>query len=327
MMHAALVKLLLATFFPGLLSALTTIMIIIWLERKIAARVQMRVGPYYVAPKLGGALQLLADGLRFFFQEVIVPLQVDYWPYILAPILSLTLTLTTLLFIPVGPGLAAVYTPYNLIAFAALVAAIPVLTIVMGWASNNKFSLLGASREALINISYEPILFAILLSMAVLYGTLDLSKAVEKQLLPGILLNPIAALVAFIILLTMTDRVPFDLVFGEQEIVAGPYTEYSGIMFGLTMAKDYLLLYSLALVYAILFLGGWKPFAGPMGALVLYLKAFTVMLVAVFLRAIYPRMRLDKALRFMWFRLLPLALLSIVYSMALKILIMQFGWW
>jgi len=326
-MYDILTKLLLVAFFPGLFSALTTVMIIIWLERKIAARVQMRVGPYYVMPKLGGALQLLADGLRFFFQEVIVPYQVDYWPYILAPILSLTLTFATLLFIPVGPDLAAVYTPYNLIAFAALVAAIPVLTIVMGWASNNKFSLLGASREVLINISYEPLLFAILLSMAVLYGTLDLSEAVEKQFLPGILLNPLAALVAFIIFLTMTDRVPFDLVFGEQEIVAGPYTEYSGIMFGLAMVKDYLLLYSLALVYAILFLGGWKPFTGPMGALTLYLKAFIVMLIAVFLRAIYPRMRLDEALRFMWFRLLPLALLSIVYSIALKTLITQLSGW
>ncbi len=312
--------------YPGLAVALATVLVIIWLERKIAARVQMRVGPYYVSRWLHGALQLVADGARFFFQEIIVPITADRG-FLLAPVLAIALMAAAFAVIPGGPGIVGFSTEFSLLIALAALSLAPPMVLLMGWSSNNKFTVIGSAREALLAASYEPLLFMSALSMALLYGSLDLATAVERQAevgVPGIVLNPLAALLFFIAAAAATDRIPFDIVMGEQEIVHGPYTEYSGIMYGLVMGLDYIKLYALSLIYANLFLAGWAPFIDPLlGSISVYVKAFIVMVVAIFLRSVYGRLRLDHAIDMLWSKLFILALIAFMIS---SVEVLLLGW-
>ena len=310
---------------PGALAALIAALVVIYLERKLAARVQRRIGPLYVSKRLAGALQPLADGIRFFFQTPIIQRNVDLLPFLTAPALMVTVLLVAFAAIPVAPGLSPIESPTSLLIVLAALAISPIPVIIVGWASDNRFSLLGSLREAILNASYEPVLLLAALASASVLGTLDLSRAVEVQArlgLPGLVLNPLAAIVFFVAALVPTDRIPFDLVLGEQEIVAGPYTEYSGILFAVAMAANYLKLYILGLVFAILFLGGWLPATTwPLTGVVLFLKALAFMTAAVFLRAVYGRARLDKALKSLWHFYFPLALASLLWGQVVSYMI------
>ncbi len=307
-----------AILVPGALTALVLAMLVIYLERKITARVQRRIGPYYVSPSLAGLLQPIADGIRFFFQEPLIPVSVDKAAFIAAPALTVAVLLTAFSVIPGGPRITPIESSVSLLVVLAALAISPIPIIIMGWASDNRFSLVGALREAILNASYEPVLLLAALAGATVYGTLDLAAIVEKEAsigLPGIILNPLAAVVFFVASLAATDRIPFDLVLGEQEIVAGPYTEYSGVLFAVTMALDYLKLYILGLVFAILFLGGWWPATTwPLTAIVLSLKALLFMIAAVFFRAVYGRARLDRALETLWLFYFPATLAALAWS-------------
>ncbi len=314
-----------AVIAPGAAAALLAALVVIYLERKLTARVQRRIGPLYVSKRLAGLLQPLADGIRFFFQEPIIPEGVDRAAFIASPALAVAVLLAAFAAIPGGPGIVPVESPISLLIVLAALAISPIPVIIMGWASNNRFSLLGALREAILNTSYEPVLLLSALAGAATLGTLDLAKAVDVQArlgLPGIILNPLAAAIFFAAALATCDRIPFDLVLGEQEIVAGPYTEYSGILFGVAMAIDYLKLYILGLLFSILFLGGWLPATTwPWTALVLFAKALLFMVAAVFLRAVYGRARLDKALRTLWHFYFPLAIVSLIWSQVVTYII------
>jgi len=312
--------------FPGLLTALMVLLIIIWAERKIAARVQMRVGPLYVTRRLGGVLQMLADGARYMFQEFIIPDSADKTPFVVAPVMALTLAIVPFAFIPSAPGFVPIKSQYSLPAVLALISTIPLSVMLMGWASNNKFAIQGAVREAFMGLAYEAVVFLSALAMGLLYGTLDLEEAVTKQWLPGLLLNPIAAFTFFVGMVMSAGKLPFDIVEGEQEIVAGPYVEYSGIIFGIGMGLAYLKLYSLTLIYSILFLSGWNPVITPLysiypglAGIFLFIKSFLLMLFIVFLRAVYGRYRLDQALRAGWRVYLPLSLIAVLLSIFLRV--------
>lgn len=296
--------------YPGMGVLLATTLLVIWAERKMTARVQQRVGPYYVSPRLRGGLQLLADGIRFTFQEIIEHREVDRPLFVAAPILAFTFLLLPFTVLPGGPGVYGFRSSFSMVIVYAFLSLSPLAVITMGWASANKFSMLGAGREALVTVSGELTLVIALLAAASMYGTLDLVTAVEKQAsshLIGLFSNPLAAFVFFASMLLLSDRIPFDLVLGEQEIVQGPYTEYSGLLFALTMAVDYVKLYALSMMFALLFLGGWAPFSSPLlGAAAVYAKTLGVMLFAVFLRAVYGRIRLDQALEVFWSKLFPI---------------------
>ncbi len=306
--------------YPGLAAFMAVALFVIWAERKIAARVQMRVGPLYVSRRLGGALQLLADGVRIAFQEIIVPEGVEKWSFILSPILAFTVLALAFTVVPGGPGVYGYESSLSLLVAYAIVTITPVLVIIMGWSSNNKFSFIGAGREALVSVTGEATLLASLLAASMMYGSMDFNKIVGMQIsshIPGVAANPIAALLFFIAALLATDRVPFDLVLGEQEIVQGPYTEYTGILFALTMALDYAKLYILMLMFTHLFLAGWAPFTTPLlGSITVFAKTVALMLIAVFLRSVYSRMRLDQVTTMFWTRLFPLALIAFVVSAA-----------
>ena len=304
--------------YPGLATFMAVALFIIWAERKITARVQMRVGPLYVSRRLGGALQLLADGVRIAFQEIIIPEGAEKWSFVLSPILAFTVVSLAFTVVPGGPGVYGFRSSLSLLVTYAIITLTPILVITMGWASNNKFSFIGAGREALVSITGEATLLASLLAAAMMYGSMDFVAIVGEQAasrVPGIAANPVAALLFFIAALLVTDRVPFDLVLGEQEIVQGPYTEYTGLLFALTMALDYAKLYVLMLVFTHLFLGGWAPFASPLlGSAAVFAKTVGLMLLAVFLRSVYGRMRLDQVASMFWSRLFPLALVAFVIS-------------
>ncbi|MET1129082.1 MAG: NADH-quinone oxidoreductase subunit NuoH [Thermoproteota archaeon] len=304
--------------YPGLLAFTVLVLFIIWAERKIAARVQMRIGPYYVSRQIHGALQMLADGLRVAFQEVIVPVEAEKTAFVLAPILSFTALSAAFTVVPGGPGIYGFDSSFSMLIAYATLSLAPIMIILMGWSSSNKFSYIGAGRETLVTITGEVTLLAALLSAAAMYGTLSFNEAVELQRsanVIGLLANPLAALLFFIASIALTDRVPFDLVLGEQEIVQGPYTEYTGVLFALTMALDYGKLYVLMLMFTHLFLGGWAPFDTPLlGSVAVFVKTTVLMLIAVFLRAVYGRMRLDQVASLFWSWLFPLALLSLVIS-------------
>jgi NADH-quinone oxidoreductase subunit H len=309
--------------YPGLGAFAAVALFIIWAERKIAAKVQMRVGPLYVARRLGGALQLLADGIRITFQEIIVPVTVEKKAYVAAPIFAFAIVAASLAVIPGGPGVYGFSSSVSLLVPFALLGLIPIVIAVMGWASNNKFTYIGAGREILVTVAGEVTLLASLLATAMMYGSLDINKIVTMQIrtgIPGIVVNPIAAFLFFVAALLMTDRIPFDVVLGEQEIVQGPYTEYTGLLFVLNMALDYGKLYALMLLFSDLFLGGWMPFDGVLlGSLTVFIKTIVLMLIAIFLRSVYGRMRIDQIASMFWSRLFPLALASLVISAAVHV--------
>ncbi len=310
--------------FPGLIAVTLLLLLIIWAERKLAALVQLRYGPLYVSRRIGGALQMVADLLRFLTQEVILPRRADAIAFLFAPVLAMIFAIIPVMFIPIAPNMyPPIYVSSNLLVVLALLTLAPIYVILMGWASDNKFAFVGSLREAFLIISYEIPFIISLLSMAIIFGSLDLVEIVSKQaLVPGLILNPIAAIVAFIAILRVTSRFPFEISEAESEIVAGPYTEYSGLMFGASMGIPYIKLYVYSLVFTHVFLGGWLPYTGGfegivgfiVAGVIVLIKVIAVMMVSVFLRAIYPRLRLDQALVFGWSTILALSIVSVIWS-------------
>jgi len=253
-----------------------------------------------------------------------VHVETDRLMFVLGPILTFTFLSLPFAVLPGGPGVYGFRSDFSIVIVYALLTLSPITVILMGWASSNKFTMIGAGREALITVSGEITLALAMLAAAAMYGTLDFVTAVEKQMHTGIIglvSNPIAALLFFLAMMMLTDRVPFDIVLGEQEIVQGPYTEYSGVLYALTMAIDYAKLYALSIAFTLLFLGGWAPFTTPfLGAVSVYVKSLIVLLFSVFLRSVYGRMRLDHAMNFFWARLFPLGFLALALGVFVHVI-------
>ncbi len=303
---------------PGLLGLTLVLLFMIYFERKITARVQWRVGPKEVSRRTGGVIQALADGMRYLFQEVIVHRDAHGFYFLQFPLISFLPVLLPLLFIPAGSvwGIRSVYAiPIAL----ALISLIPVFIIGMGWASNNKFAFIGSVREAFMYFAYEIPLLIAFLAMILLYQTADPFEIVERQSIPGILLNPLAFLAIFISILIATSRLPFDIPEADQEVAFGPYVEYSGIVFGLVMSLPYEKLYLLSLLSVILFFGGWKgpeiPLLGDLAPVLwIFIKAVIFMCVVALARSIYARYRLDQTLKMSWSVLITLSFASLLLS-------------
>lgn len=323
--------------FPGLIFSLVTLLIAIWAERKFAAKVQMRFGPLYASKRLGGFLQLIADAVKFSFAEIIVPNTAIRNLFILGPILITAFSLLPMALIPITviPASGSILSPYYRIFYDPLVgagvyegivtqfslfivtamASIPPIFIVLtAWASNNRFALISSIREGYLSVSYDVLLLMSLISVAIEYHTIDIAQVVQKGI-PGIIMNPLAALVFFVAMLMGTSRFPFDITEADTELVTGVYTEYSGLLFLLSMAGSYILNFIYALLFSDIFLGGWYPFTGLPGAVFTVLKAVLILLFSVFLRSVYGRYRIDQALRGSWKYLFPVSILSIILGM------------
>jgi NADH:ubiquinone oxidoreductase subunit H len=311
---------------PGLITVLIVLLILIWAERKIAGRVQRRYGPLEIAPRIGGAIQLLADLIRYSFQEIIIPIQVDVLPYLTAPIIGFVFSLLPLEATPISPAYHPPGMNNSIIVALALTTVPPILTILASWASNNKFSLIGGTREAHIVVAYELIIIASTASMILLYSTLDFRVAVESQhRIWGALLNPVSALAFFVAVMMGTSRFPFEIAEAESEIVMGPYTEYSGLMYGICMGIPYARMFVYNIIFSLLFLGGWSPFHPStrqlsfLGTIILPAtavigKAIILSLIMVFTRSVYPRYRVDQALSGAWGFWVIVSLLGLIVS-------------
>jgi NADH-quinone oxidoreductase subunit H len=322
-------------FAPGLVSVIIALIYIIWFERKITAKVQWRIGPLEVSRPIGGFLQPFADLFRYTFQEFVVPQQADRNYFIHAPAIVFILSTLPIFFIPIGPmeangvvnGIYGIYTGYDVLIALALITLFNVGIILIGWASNDRFTYIGTVREALLYTGYEAVLILSAISILLIYGTADPFKIVDWQVahLPGIIINPLAFLAFVIATLMATSRFPFEIPEADTEIVLGPYTEYSGIIYGLVMTMSYEKLYVLSLLIVLLFLNGWAgPYIPPLGALSYAIwfgiKTYIVMMILVFTRAVYGRYRPDQALKMSWSSLLGLAVASLILSLIIKLL-------
>jgi NADH-quinone oxidoreductase subunit H len=285
-------------------------LILVWLERKVAGHMQLRLGPMEVGPH--GLLQTLADGIKLIGKELITPKLVDRPLFYLAPIIIFAPVLVAFVVVPFSQGLVVRDLHVGVLLIFAF-AALTTLSILMaGWGSNNKYALLGAARSVAQSIAYEvPMLLAVV-PVVMMAGSFQLTKIVEAQsALPNIIFQPLAFLIYFVAGVAETNRAPFDLPEAESELVAGFHTEYSGMRFALFFLAEYSNMFIVAAIATSLFLGGWK---GPVlpGLAWFFIKCYALVFVLMWFRWTFPRVRFDQLMNFCWKVLIPLALVNIV---------------
>jgi NADH-quinone oxidoreductase subunit H len=292
-------------------------------EHKVMAHMQGRLGPMYAGAYHGWA-QLIADGVKFVQKEDVTPRDADRPVFRLAPIVALVPYLIVLLVIPLGPHDYLVAQPLDIGLFLALaVVGIGVVAVLMsGWASANKFSLLGGLRAAAQLLGYELPFVLSAASVAMAAGTLSLPGIVQAWR-PWWLLWQLPAMIIFFIAgLAEIRRPPFDMPIADSELVFGYMTEYTGLRFAFFLLAEYVGIVVIAALTTVLFLGGWKgPFDDHLGWLWTLIKVFLVAFVIIWLRVSYPRLREDQLQRLCWLVLVPLALAQLVLTAAVKIAI------
>jgi NADH-quinone oxidoreductase subunit H len=298
------------------------------LERKFAARMQSRVGPYYVGWPHGW-LQPIADALKLMLKEDVVPERADRWVYNLAPIAFLVPCILIFATIPFAPGLGVADLNIGILFFLA-VSALEIVGLFMGgWGSNNKYALLSAMRAVNQIISYDlPFIFAALVPV-VLAGSMQLSAIVVAQqgFLGWFIAYPVIGQLAFIAFIVATlaaeNRVPFDILEAESELVAGFRVEYSGMKFALIQLGEYAHMLGTSFLGALLFLGGWLgPGPAWLGPVWFLLKAMVIFLLVTWVRWSFVRIRVDQILAISWKLLLPM---SIVLLMAAGFVVVLLG--
>ena len=330
--------------FAALLAAAT-----IFVERKMLAKLQLRVGPFYCG-KFEGILQLMGDGLKLISKEIIIPAKADKPIFWAAPVLFVATAAAFVAFIPVAPGWVVADVEMGLLGVFAVIGFFPIITILSAWSANSKFPFIGGIRALFQMVSFEIPLILSLLGAVMLTGSLNLSEiAASQSSFPWIVFLPIGAIVFFITMLAELERIPFDLPEAESEIVAGWLTELSGMMYGLVQLGTYLKLYAFAGLFVVIFLGGWNgpmvvppfpeelltgmemgpvtvgPFPGlPLfdqemlnGALWFVLKTVAVIFFILLPRGVFPRIRVDMLLNLGWTKLIGLAFVNIFIALGL----------
>ena len=331
--------------FAALLAAGT-----IFVERKMLAKLQLRVGPFYCG-KFEGILQLMGDGLKLISKEIIIPAKADKPIFWAAPVLFVAAAAAFVAFIPVAPGWVVADVDLGLLGVFAVIGFFPIITILSAWSANSKFPFIGGIRALFQMVSFEIPLILSLLGVVMLTGSLNLSEiAASQSVFPWIVFLPVGAIVFFITMLAELERIPFDLPEAESEIVAGWLTELSGMMYGLVQLGTYLKLYAFAGLFVVLFLGGWNgpmvvpPFpvellengiemgpitVGPLPGLPLFtqemlngtlwfvLKTAGVIFFILLPRGVFPRIRVDMLLNLGWSKLIGLAFVNIFIALGL----------
>jgi len=285
---------------------------LIYLERKISAYMQQRIGPNRFGPH--GLLQSVADAVKLLGKEDITPRGVDKWVYVVAPVLIFIPATMLYAVIPFGRGMIAADLNIGVFYFLAVGSTTTIAILMAGWAANNKYALLGAMRAVAQMVSYEiPLTFSIL-GVIMLAGSLQTSQIVAAQgKVWYIILQPLAFIIFFIAATAEVNRAPFDLVEGEQEIIAGPYIEYSGMRFAMFYLSEYANLVSISALAVTLFLGGWQ---GPWlpSWLWFLIKVYIMIFIFMWVRWTFPRIRIDHLMSFNWKVLLPLSLANILVT-------------
>jgi len=289
------------------------ILVLAILERKVASWVGQRVGPNRLGPH--GWLQTIADGLKLMGKEDIIPAGVDKFIYKIAPMFIFSLPIMALAVIPFGKGMAPLDLDLGIFYFLAMSSIATLAFFMGGWASNNKYSLLGGMRAVAQMISYEiPLLFS-LLGVVMITQSFNLGVIVEAQsTIPFIFLQPLGFVIFMIAGMAEANRAPFDLLEGEQEIVAGPFTEYSGLRHGLFWLGEYSNLLAMSALVATVFLGGWQGPGFFPGWLWFWLKVGIIIFFMMWARWTFPRIRIDHLMHLAWKVLLPLSILNILLT-------------
>ena len=302
--------------------------VLIFMERKVCAYFQCRIGPMRVGP--WGIFQVFADVLKMLIKEIFFVDKADKFLYALAPFLVLIASVGPFSFLPWN--MRAVILDFNVGVFLlTAISSIGVLGVFLaGWGSNNKYSVVSAMRAAVQMISYEMSLCLCLITAVILTGTMQMSSIVEAQTGPFkwlICQGHIPAIIAFFIFLVAgnaeANRGPFDMAEAESELTAGHHTEYSGMGFGYFYLAEYLNLFVISGIASAIFLGGWAPLNIGIEAfdevmdiipgIVWFLgKTFTVVWLLMWVRWTYPRLRIDQILKLEWKYLMPLSLINLV---------------
>jgi NADH-quinone oxidoreductase subunit H len=317
-------------------------LILIWAERKVAARIQNRVGPMMTGPRklaefsmwTGGLLQTAADAIKLLVKELIIPSKTDAIPFIAAPVLIVTVCVTAYIVIPFGPAFSVSDLNIGIVHVVAI-SSLTVLSIVMaGWSSNSKYSLLGGLRSAAQMLSYEiPLIFA-LLGPILLAGGLSMQKMVLAQreygcwfLLPSLL----GFVIYYVASIAEVNRPPFDIPEAESELVAGYVSEYSGMMFAMFFLAEFANMFLVCSVATTVFLGGWlvpfievpvdgSAFYITLGLLVFFAKTSFLVFIMMWIRWTFPRVRPDHLMNLGWKYLFPLSLLNLVICAGIAVL-------
>ena len=288
------------------------VMFLVWMERKVAGHIQARMGPMEVG--YHGALQLVADAIKTMAKQDIIPRHADALLFRLAPLLIIVPALTALSLIPFGRGLQFADLNIGLVLFLALTSLTSMVLLMAGWSSNNKYSLLGAMRSAAPDLSYEVALIFSTIGVVLVSGTLSLRGIVDAQSpVWNIVTQPLGFVLFFIAMVAELNRTPFDLPEAESEIVAGYFTEYSGMRFILFFLGEYVNMLVLSGLLTVLFLGGWHGVLLP-GVVWFVLKVMLVVFVLMWMRWTFPRFRMDQLMGFGWKVLIPLSLLNILLT-------------
>ncbi|MFM8319696.1 MAG: NADH-quinone oxidoreductase subunit NuoH [Chloroflexota bacterium] len=300
---------------------------LVWLERKVVARFQDRLGPNRLGPF--GLIQPFADVIKLLIKEDTTPEGADRVLYNLAPVMALASVLLLWAVIPLAPNLIGTNLDVGVLYIIAA-GAIGLLGIIMaGWASNNKFALLGAVRVVALAVTYEVPMVVALLIPVILARSMSLYEIVAQQEIAYIIAAPVAAFIFLLAGIAELGRAPFDLAEAESEIVAGYNIEYSGMKFGLFYAGELLHALTIGALFATFFLGGWRGWGAEafplLGILWLFLKALFIYWVIMWVRYSLPRFRIDHMLGLSWKVLTPLALVALMATAFMDKLLVQLG--
>lgn len=327
-----------------IIGATVGVLVATWLERKISAAVQQRIGPEFAGPF--GLLIPVADGLKLVFKEDVVPAKADPWLFTLGPILVVIPVFLSYMIVPFGQNLVVTDLGIGVFLWIALSSIAPIGLLMAGYASNNKYALLGGLRAAAQSISYEIPLALAVLAVVMMSNSLSTVEIVEQQSGYGILgwnlwRQPIGLILFWIAVLAESERLPFDLPEAEEELVAGYQTEYTGMKFGLFYLGSYVNLVLSSFLVAVLYLGGWsfpipldlvsgwlgisetnpilQIVTAALGITMTVLKAYFFIFLAILTRWTVPRVRIDQLLDLGWKFLLPVGLVNLLLTAGLKL--------
>jgi NADH-quinone oxidoreductase subunit H len=304
-----------------------------YFERKVIGHMQVRLGPMRVGPH--GLLQPIADGVKLFFKEDIIPAEADKVAFFLAPVIFMAASMVNLSVIPFTSGFVIANINIGLL-FIFAIAGIGVYGIfISGWASNSKYAFIGGLRSAAQVISYEIAMGLSLVGVMILSGSLNLTDIVKAQQASIFGVYAIPQIVAFVVFtiaaVAETNRTPFDLPEAESELVAGYFTEYSGFRFALFFLGEYIAMFIMASLATVCFLGGWTmpwyilkvlPFLTIVPGIVWFLmKVYAFIFFYYWIRATVPRYRYDQLMAIGWKILIPIALANIVVTALVKLLL------
>ncbi len=321
---------LLAGFLPGWAVELITdlggviILVIIGLcsvlfltlgERKVIGRIQDRPGPNRWGPF--GIFQPVADGIKMLTKEDIVPSGADYWVHLLAPIVIIVPALLIYAVLPFGAGVRGTDLNIGILYIVALGSIGTIAILMAGWSSNNKYALLGSFRVVAQLISYEIPMVLSIVAVVLLSGSMSMVQIVESQTVPYIVAMPLVFLVYLVAAFAELYRAPFDMIEADSELVAGYFTEYSGMKFVMFFMAEYINMLAMSAIITTLFLGGWRFFglerALPLlSPFIFFAKCVAVIFLFWWVRGTFPRIRIDHLLALAWKFLVPLALVNLM---------------